>query len=91
MYAKFRRKLRPTVHALVIGRSEEKESSSVHRIEFSALFLGSSAVERSAVNRLVVGSNPTQGDPYFYNLRAYFDTSSGMSETLLVIAYINAK
>lgn len=28
----------------------------------SAIFLGSSVVERSAVNRLVVGSNPTRGD-----------------------------
>lgn len=27
-----------------------------------ALFLSSSVVERSAVNRLVVGSNPTWGD-----------------------------
>ncbi len=33
----------------------------------SGLFRGSSVVERSAVNRLVVGSNPTRGAnfPYF--------------------------
>ena len=28
------------------------------------LFLGSSAVERSAVNRLVAGSNPARGVPF---------------------------
>lgn len=37
------------------------------------LFLSSSAVERSAVNRLVVGSNPTWGDlihSEFFNLNS---------------------
>ena len=41
----------------VIGWSKERESASL-----SPLFLSSSVVERSAVNWLVVGSNPTWGD-----------------------------
>ena len=34
----------------------------MYETESRTTFLGSSAVERSAVNRLVVGSNPTRGD-----------------------------
>lgn len=34
----------------------------MYETESPTTFLGSSAVERSAVNRLVVGSNPTRGD-----------------------------
>ena len=34
----------------------------MYETEFPATFLGSSAVEQSAVNRLVIGSNPTRGD-----------------------------
>lgn len=40
-------------------RFKEQKSLNVYEIEFSTLFLSSSVVERSAVNRLVVGSNPT--------------------------------
>ncbi len=36
----------------------------MYETESPTIFLGSSAVERSAVNRLVVGSNPTRGDSY---------------------------
>lgn len=38
-----------------------KESSNVYGL--FAFFLGSSAVEQSAVNRWVVGSNPIRGGP----------------------------
>ena len=36
----------------------------MYETESRTTFLGSSAVERSAVNRLVVGSNPTRGDSF---------------------------
>lgn len=36
----------------------------MYATESPTTFLGSSAVERSAVNRLVVGSNPTRGDSF---------------------------
>lgn len=36
----------------------------MYETESPTTFPGSSAVERSAVNRLVVGSNPTRGDSY---------------------------
>ncbi len=35
---------------------------NIYQYIFSKLFFSSSVVERSAVNRLVVGSNPTWGD-----------------------------
>lgn len=39
--------------------TKEQQSLNVYKIEPSALFLSSSVVEQSAVNRLVVGSSPT--------------------------------
>ena len=36
----------------------------MYETESTTTFPGSSAVERSAVNRLVVGSNPIRGDSY---------------------------
>ena len=48
-------------------RLREQESFNVSGIKSSANFLGSSAVERSAVNRLVVGSNPTRGDSSIFS------------------------
>jgi hypothetical protein len=57
-------------------------------MKLSALFLSSSVVERSAVNRLVVGSNPTWGDPSFFrNLLRLL----GVGKTFLVIVWIHAK
>ena len=43
----------------IIDRFKEQKSLNVYEIELFILFLSSSVVERSAVNRLVVGSNPT--------------------------------
>src|SRR6476646_11227250 len=43
----------------IIDRFKKQKSLNVYEIELSTLFLSSSVVERSAVNRLVVGSNPT--------------------------------
>ncbi len=57
-------------------------------MKLSALFLSSSVVERSAVNQLVVGSNPTWGDPSFFrNLLRLLR----VGKTFLVIVWIHAK
>ncbi len=55
----------------ILGRFKEKESFHVYEIELPTLFLSSSVVERSAVNRLVVGSSPTWGDPYFFRISCF--------------------
>nr|NP_569677.1 hypothetical protein PsnuCp072 [Psilotum nudum]NP_569701.1 hypothetical protein PsnuCp096 [Psilotum nudum]BAB84266.1 hypothetical protein [Psilotum nudum]BAB84290.1 hypothetical protein [Psilotum nudum] len=46
-------------------------------MKLSASFLGSSAVEQSAVNRWVVGSNPIRGDPIPILLKICFDLVVG--------------
>lgn len=49
----------------------------MYETESPTTFLGSSAVERSAVNRLVVGSNPTRGDS--------FESTSLIASNLVVV------
>ena len=55
------------MHVLFIGVFERQEYSYTRF--HSPLFLSSSVVERSAVNRLVVGSNPTWGDDFCLSAR----------------------
>lgn len=55
----------------------------MYEIEFPTTFLGSSAVERSAVNRLVVGSNPTRGDS--------FESTSRIPSNRIVVFHTYAK
>jgi hypothetical protein len=50
--------------------SSRQNLYSVIKISKGEDFLSSSGVERSAVNRFVVGSNPTWGD-FLYLLRKY--------------------
>ena len=49
--------------------------------------LSSSVVERSAVNRLVVGSNPTSGAIFFrrFNLNSEIEDSSSCSSSSFVL------
>ena len=56
-----------------MGRLKERGSLNVYGTKLSAFFLGSSAVERSAVNRSVVGSNPTRGDFHTSFTKVRFD------------------
>ncbi len=47
--------------------------SITKKVKISLIFLDSSAVEHSAVNRRVVGSNPTRGVTYGLLYNTYFD------------------
>ena len=53
------------------------------RVKFNRSILGSSAVERSTVNRLVAGSNPARGvlilkrHPDYQDVFFYYDWGSG--------------
>ena len=51
------------VYGSVVKRLRHRPFTAVTRVRFSSesLFLDSSAVEHPAVNRRVVGSNPTRG------------------------------
>ena len=70
-FPKFQKKFGFFNRSCILGRSKEQESLNVYEIELSTLFFSSSVVERSAVNRLVVGSSPTWGDPYFFRISCF--------------------
>jgi hypothetical protein len=82
-FPKFKKKLLFFNGSCILDRFKEQKSLNVYEIQLLTLFLSSSVVERSAVNRLVVGSNPTWGDLYF------FRTSCFDVRNILVIVYIN--
>ena len=83
VYAKFPKFKKKLLFFCIIDRFKEQKSLNVYEIQLLTLFLSSSVVERSAVNRLVVGSNPTWGDLDF------FRTSCFDVRNILVIVYIN--
>lgn len=58
-FPKFKEKLLFFNGSCILDRFKEQKSLNVYEIQLLTLFLSSSVVERSAVNRLVVGSNPT--------------------------------
>ena len=70
-FPKFKKNFGFFNRSCILGRFKEQESLNVYEIELSTLFLSSSVVERSAVNRLVVGSSPTWGDPYFFRISCF--------------------
>ena len=50
------------------------------------LFLGSSAVEHSTVNRMVAGSNPARGASKFRDLASFSNSAAGYISILAILA-----